>query len=192
MRVHRRLVALASLLVPRASRREWREEWEAELQHREAVDRQWTGEARRRRLDLLRRSSGALWDALWLQSHRWYSLRLFGRHWRLAGAAILSLGVGMAATTIGLSAYYALMLRPPAVAAPGTLRFIHVRTAENPFAGASFPEFTTYRTATRAFSDIAAFPYGISSVSLKAGETTQQVVGTQVSDNFFSVLGITP
>jgi hypothetical protein len=38
-------------------------------------------------MDLIRQSAGAIWDALWLQSSRWYSLRLFGRHWRLAVTA---------------------------------------------------------------------------------------------------------
>ena len=106
---------------------------------------------------------------MWLQSHRWYSLRLFGRHWRLAATAVVSLAVGIAGTTIGFSAYYALMLRPPSVPAPHSLRLIHIRTADNPYEAASFPEFTTYRTTTRAFSDIAAFPYWISTLSLQAG-----------------------
>ncbi len=192
MRLHRWIVAAASRLVPRVARQEWRDEWEAELHYREDAGERWTGRARGHRLELLRQSTGAVWDALWLQSHRWYALRLFGRHWRLATTAILSLAVGIAATTIGLSAYNALMVRPPAVAQPRSLRLIHIRTADNPFDAASLPEFTTYRTATRAFSDIAAFPYSISSLSLTAGNQTRQVVTTQVSTNYFSVLGIVP
>jgi len=192
MRLHRWILAAASRMVPRASRREWRDEWEAELHHREAVEQEWSGRARGRRLDLLRRSTGAVWDALWLQSHRWYSLRLFGRHWRLAATAILSLAIGIAATTTGLSAYNAALLRPPAVAEPRSLRLIHIHTLENPFDAASLPEFTTYRTSTRAFSDIAAFPYEISSLALKAGDRMSQIVAVQVSDNFFGVLGVEP
>lgn len=186
------MIVVASRFVPRALRREWRDEWEAELHHHDAVGRAWAGAVRRSRFALLRRSAGAFWDALWLQSHRWYSLRLFGRHWRLAAAAALSLAVAIAATTIGFSAYNALLLRPPAVAAPSSLRLIHIRTPENPFEAASFPEFTTYRTASRAFSDIAAFPYAISSMSMKAGDRTQQILGTQVSNSYFDVLGIVP
>ena len=51
---------------------------------REAMRSRWAGHGRARRLELLRQSSGAFWDALWLRSSRWYALRLFGRHWRLA------------------------------------------------------------------------------------------------------------
>lgn len=162
------------------------------MQYRETTRERWTSSARRPRAELLRRSTGAVWDALWLQSHRWYAMRLFGRHWRLAATAVLSLAVGIAAITIGLSAYYALLLRPPAVGEPQSLRLIHIRTLENPFDAASFPEVATYRTATRAFSDIAAFPYSISSVSLTARDQVRQVVTTQVSDNYFGVLGIVP
>src|SRR5262249_58531153 len=101
------------------------------------------------------------------------SLRLFGRHWRLAATAMLSLSIGIAGTTIGLSAFNALMVRPPNVAEPRSLRLIHIRTTENAFDAASFPEFTDYRAASRAFPDIAAFPYAISSLSLKAGDRTE-------------------
>jgi predicted permease len=188
MRLHRWIVAAASRLVPRAARQEWRDEWDAELQHREAAGAQWTDGGGGHRIELLRRSTGAIWDALWLQSHRWYSLRLFGRHWRLATTAILSLAVAVAAVTIGLAAYNALMLRPPTVASPRTLRSIHIRTLAEPFGSASFPEYTTYREATRAFSDIAAYPYAIATASLNG--RSPQIMTTSVSDNFFAVLGI--
>ena len=185
------MVAVASLLVPRGSRREWRDEWVAELHEREATLHQWSG-ARGRRLELLRQTSGAFWDALWLRSSRWYALRLFGRHWRLAAAAVLSLAVAIAATTIGLSAYNALMLRPPEVDSPGTLRFIHISTPEDRFDAASFPEYTAYRKETSAFSDVAAYPYAISSIAFKAGDHAQQVIAVPISDNYFAVLGIAP
>ena len=189
MRIHRAILAIVSRLVPGDARDDWRAEWEAEFHHREAAAAPWP--QRRRRFDLVRRASGAFWDALWLQSGRWDSLRLFGRHWRLAVTAVLSLSVAMAATVIGFSAYSALLLRPPGVGDPGTLRFIHVRTPAEPFGTASFPEYTAYRTRTRAFADVAAFPYDISSVPLVAGDYQRQVVATHVSNNFFKVLGIT-
>jgi predicted permease len=187
-RLQRWIVAVASRLVPRSERREWREEWNAELHHRDTVHERWHRHPRG--LGRWRESSGALWDALWLQSRRWYSLRLFGRHWRLAASAVVSLAVGIAGTTLGLSAYNALMIRPPAVSEPGSLRLILIRTAENPFGAASLPEFTTYRTATRAFVDIAAFPHAIQSILLTAGDRQQQIIATNVSDNYFGVLGI--
>src|SRR5262245_11522972 len=124
MRIHHWIVRIASRLVPRASREEWRAEWDAELPHRESTTARWPHGGRR---DLFRRSAGAFRDALWMRSHRWYSLRLFARHWRLATAAVASLGFALAATTIALSAWNALLVRAPAAKDPGRLRFIHVR-----------------------------------------------------------------
>jgi predicted permease len=192
MRVHRWIVTLASCLVPKAFRADWRAEWYAELHHRESALHPWTGPRHRRRLDLVRRSAGAFWDALWLQSSHWYTLRLFGRHWRLALAAVLSLSVAIAATVIGLAAYNALLLRPPGVADPGSLLFIHARTASDPFGAVSFAEYTDYRNRARAFSEIAAFPHSISSIAFRTADRYEQVVASQVSNNFFHVLGIPP
>src|SRR5262245_41827279 len=125
MRLHRWIVAIGSRLVPKDARPDWRAEWDAELEHQESAGRTW--HARRGgALDLIRRSSGALADALWMQSARWHSARLFARHWRLAGAAWLSLSVAVAATTMAVSAWNALLVRPPAVTAPASLQSIHI------------------------------------------------------------------
>ena len=58
MRAHRWIVRLASLVVPRAQREEWRAEWESELHYREAARDGWSRH-RRIRLDLIRPSVGA-------------------------------------------------------------------------------------------------------------------------------------
>ena len=192
MRPHRWILRLASHLVPKTFRQEWRAEWEAELQYRETAKQPWASRRRTPRFNLVRETFGAVFDALWLQSSRWYSLRLFGRHWRLATTAIASLAIAIAATVMGLSAYNALLIRSPGVTDPGTLRLIHVRTPEDLFGAASFPEFATYRAETRAFADVTAFPYSISSISLGASGQSRQVVATSVADNYFTVLGITP
>ncbi len=65
-----------------------------------------------------------------------------------------------------------------------------MRTDAEPFGAASFLEYTAYRDATRAFSDVAAFPYSITSVSVAADGMKEQAVATAVSPNFFSVLGV--
>lgn len=157
MRIHRWIVRLASWLVPGALRAEWRAEWDGEIHHRESARAEWAGH-RLFRVDLIRPSMGALWDALWLQSSRWYSLRLFGRHWRMALAAIVSLSVAIAATVIGFASYNALLLRPPGVNDPGSLLLIHAQTATEPYGQVSYAEYSDYITRTHVFSEIAAFP----------------------------------
>jgi predicted permease len=192
MRIHRWIVLLASWLVPGALRAEWRAEWHGELDHRETARAQWARRHLHFRLDLIRPSVGAFWDALWLQSSRWYSLRLFGRHWRMAFAAILSLSVAIAATVIGFASYNALLLRPPGVGDPSSLLLIHAQNDAETFGSMSYAEYDDYGNRTQAFAEIAAFPYGISSITFKAVGRSEQVVATQVSNNFFRVLGVAP
>ena len=192
MPIHRWILAIASRLVPRSMRAEWLAEWDAEIRYRESTHRAWPAHTRRRRHDLIEHSVGAIWDALWLQSSRWYSLRLFGRHWRLTLAAVLSLSIALTATVIGFAAYNALLFRPPGVGDPGSLRSIHVRTDTEAYGPVSFAEYKDYRERTRAFSDIAAFPYSITTVNVSIGDRRAQAVSSEATSNFFSVLGVSP
>jgi len=171
-------------------RQDWRAEWEGELEHRAAALSRWSPSPWRLRAELARRSAGAFWDALWLQSSQWYSLRLFSRHWRLAAAAVLSLAGALAATVVGFAAFNALLLRPPGVHDPRALQFIHVREGANAFGSVSYAEFTDYREGSRAFADIAAFPYSISTAEVTTADRRESILLTQVSTNYFPVLGI--
>jgi predicted permease len=192
MRIHRWILAVASRLVPKAMRDEWRAEWDAELDHRERSLREWRTRGRGRRLDLARRSVGAFWDALWLRSARWYSMRLFGRHWRLALAAVLSLSVALAAVTIGLVAYRTALMRPSGVGDPARLQFIHTRTPAKAFESLSYDEFVAYRERAKSFTDVAAFPYSFTTVDVTVGDRNETGLLTWVSTNYFSVLDVRP
>lgn len=192
MKLHRWILAVAARIVPASLRPDWRAEWDAELHHRESSLHRWRRSDRRGRLDLFWRSTGALWDALWLQSSRWHSLRLFARHWRLALTAVLSLGAGIAATVVGFATYNALLLRPPGVTDPRSLLTLHARSASDPFGPVSFDEYGYYRDHTRAFTDIAAVPQAVYTIPFRADDRREQVVATEVSSNYFSVLGVRP
>src|SRR4030095_5259477 len=67
---HLWLIKFIGVLVPRRLRADWRQEWEAELRSREALLAEWDRLDWRNKLDLLRRSLGAFWDALLLQPRR--------------------------------------------------------------------------------------------------------------------------
>ena len=71
-----------------------------------------------------------------------------------------------------------------------SLQFIHVRDDANPFGPVSYPEFTDYRERTRAFIDIAAFPYSISTAEVTTSDRREHVLLTQGVDHYFPVLGI--
>src|SRR6266436_6956611 len=64
------LIKLIGVIVPCRLRADWRQEWEAELRYREALLAEWDRLDWRHKLDLLRRSTSAFWDALWLQPQR--------------------------------------------------------------------------------------------------------------------------
>jgi hypothetical protein len=64
------LIALIGVIVPRRLRADWRQEWEAELRTRELLLDEWDNLNWKTKFDLLRRSLGAFWDALWLQPKR--------------------------------------------------------------------------------------------------------------------------
>src|SRR6185503_9085112 len=65
------LIRLIGVIVPRRLRADWRQEWEAELRHREEMLAEWDRLGLRNKIDLLRRSTSAFWDALWMQTYRW-------------------------------------------------------------------------------------------------------------------------
>jgi hypothetical protein len=64
------LIRIIGVIVPRRPRANWRREWEAELRHREEMLAEWDRLDSSNKLDLLRRSTSAFWDALWLQPSR--------------------------------------------------------------------------------------------------------------------------
>src|SRR4030095_6251963 len=65
------LIRMIGVIVPRRLRADWRQEWEAELCHREAMLAEGGRLNWQTKLDLLRRSTSAFRDALWMQTYRW-------------------------------------------------------------------------------------------------------------------------
>ncbi len=110
------------------------QEWEAELHEREARLVKWRGALTiRDRWRLCRDAGGAFWDALWLRSSGWPSLRFLVKHRRLTVAVVFSLGAAMATTIVGVGVYEALLLRPPGVRDAGALLTIYVRSPEGTY-----------------------------------------------------------
>src|SRR5215467_14421246 len=64
------LIRFIGVIVPRRFRARWHQEWEAEMQYREATLARWDRLDWRNKLELFWRSLGAFWDALWLQPQR--------------------------------------------------------------------------------------------------------------------------
>lgn len=202
-RPHLRLIALLGVIVPRRLRADWRREWEAELWYREALLAEWDRLDWRNKLDLLRRSTGAFWDALWLQPKRLedemfqdlrFGVRMLLKHKSFTAVAILSLALGIGANTAIFQLLDAVRLRTLPVKAPQEL--VEVRMADMKGARGGVSErpavtnriWEQIRERQQAFSSISA--WGTDSANLAPGGEVRTARMLYVSGDFFQTLGV--
>ncbi|HZS04061.1 MAG TPA: ABC transporter permease [Blastocatellia bacterium] len=182
------LIALVGVIVPRRLRPDWREEWEAELRSREAMLAEWDRLDWPNKLDLLRRSAGALRDALLLQPRRLedemfqdlrYGARMLLRHKGFTIVAVLSLALGIGGNAAIFSLVNRVLIRPLPYAHPD--RLVRVTEAYPKGAIAALQEQS--RTM-----EVAAFTAD-SEFNLTGQGEAARLVGSQVSANLFALLG---
>jgi len=198
------LIAFVGVIVPRRLRSDWRQEWEAELRYREMLLEEWERLDSRHKLDLLRRSASAFWDALWLQPKRLedemfqdlrFGVRMLIKHPGLTIVVVMSLALGIGANTTIFSFVNALLLRPPAVTAPGQLLEVwHQRQKAAPaferYLPLNYPDYAYYRENNRVFSELLAYDGDPTFVSWSQASQAEMTQGQIVSGNFFSALGV--
>ena len=193
------IISLIGVIVPRRLRADWRQEWEAELRNREALLADWDNLNRKTKLNLLRRSLGAFWDALLLQPRRLedemfqdvrYGVRMMLKHPGFTFIAVLTLALGIGANTAIFSIVNAVLLRPFPYQAPERLVILQERVS-GPGFSPSYPNFVDWRTQNTTFDSIAAVRGNESFNFTGAGEP-ERLQGRLVSAEFFSTLGIKP
>lgn len=205
LRPHLWLIALIGVIVPRRLRSDWRQEWETELKHREALLAEWEKLNWRGKLDLMRRSLGAFWDALWFQSYRWeddmiqdlrYGIRMLLKRPGFTMIAIFTLALGIGANTAIFSVVYTVLLRPLPFAEQERLivAWKSDTTAATPFVELSVAEFKDWQAQSQSFDSLAVMPtttYGYGYVMTGRGEALQ-LESSKVTAQFFSMLGVSP
>jgi len=205
MKPHLWFVRAVSHLVPRRWRSEWKQEWDAELQHGDMQGR----------AGLLRRSLGAFWDALAMQPRRLeeevfqdlrFGMRMFAKDKALTVTAILSLALGIGVNSGLFSMVDAVLLKKLPVKNPdelvlfqwtGTGRgVINGRTSDgNVGQGSSggdtfsYRAYQEFRLHNKILAGVFAFakPYNI---NLAVDDIAEVGNGEWVSGSFFSGLGV--
>src|SRR5262245_12428377 len=195
------LIRVIGVIVPRRLRANWRREWEAELRHREDMLADWDRLDWRNKLDLLRRSASAFWDALWLQPKRLedemfqdlrFGLRMLLKHKGFTAITALTLALGIGSNTAIFSVVDALLLKHLPVRDPERLVMFSYPGGEAK--GFSFPYsmFEQFRDQAQAFSGMFAITEcERSNIRVASGGPDPGSARIQlVSGAYFSVLGV--
>ncbi len=201
MKLHLWLIHVIGVIVPRCLRADWRQEWEAELRHREQLLAEWDRLDSRHKLDLLRRSIGAFWDALLLQPKRLedemfqdlrLGLRMLSKHRSFTIIAVLTLALGIGANITIFSVVNAVLLRPLPYPDADRLVFLWSEApAQNIRERASaYANVADWREQNKSFEDIAVSDPTV--VTLTGVAEPEQVMSIRATANLFPLLGVAP
>jgi hypothetical protein len=120
-----------------------------------------------------------------------FALRMLRRNPLFTGAAVLALGVGIAANTAIFSLIDALLLRPmPGVRAADELAVFERRQAGQLLGNMGYPDFRDYRDRLKSFSGVAA--EAGTRVGFSGVGASERLAAALVSGNYFTVLGANP
>ncbi|MGH7574265.1 MAG: ADOP family duplicated permease [Longimicrobiales bacterium] len=121
-----------------------------------------------------------------------YAARSLGRTPGFAAAAILTLALGIAAPTLMFTVTNAVLLRPLPVPAPERLQRLQLLRGDGTVDGStSLPEYQAYREwSGRVFTGLAA--HRLTEVTLSTEAGAEVAPATDVSGNYFDVLGVRP
>lgn len=125
-----------------------------------------------------------------------YALRQLRRAPGFASTTIVTLALGIGATTIVYSIVDAVLLRP--LPFPHADRLVELQSMENMPGGSarvndtSYPNFFDWRAQSKAFQSMASYKSSGFTFSSQAGGPAVRVLGIMVSSDFFSTIGVQP
>jgi predicted permease len=120
-----------------------------------------------------------------------FGLRMMARNPGFTWVAVLTLAVGIGATTTAFTWINAVLLQPlGGVADPSRLVTVETVTSNGEWVPNSYPDFIDFRDRLKSFDGIAVTHPSAFSVGRE--DHAERVWGELVSGNFFSVLGVQP
>jgi putative ABC transport system permease protein len=146
------------------------------------------GNATRIREEIYHMNSMALAETIW-QDLR-FGLRMLRKKPSFTIAAVLTLALGIGATTAIFSVVNSLLLKPMPYANASQLILVKGTSARVPTFSVSFPDFHDYQAQSQSFSQMASdmkAGFNLSGVS-----QPEFVGGYYVTQNFLSTLGVNP
>jgi putative ABC transport system permease protein len=120
-----------------------------------------------------------------------FALRMFRKNPGFAAVAILTLGLGIGATTAIFTVVDKVLLQPLAYPDPDRIVVLEQKFPQGQSPVISIPKFMAWRDQPQILKDASlyAFP-GQQRVNLLSGDEPEQLRATQVSANFFSLFGV--
>ena len=204
LKPHLWLIRVIGVIVPRRLRADWEQEWEAELRYRELMLADWDKLIWSAKLDLLRRSLGAFWDALWLQPRRLedemfqdlsYGIRMLLKRPAFSAVVILVLALGIGATTAIFSVVNGVLLRPLPYPEPDRLMTVFFASERgsrpegiNTVTG---PDYVEWRNQCHSCAEMAAHT-GAQPGNLTGGVEPDRVRVGRATGSLFATLGVQP
>ena len=119
-----------------------------------------------------------------------YGMRGLRRSPGFALTAVLTLALGIGATTAIFSAVYTLLLRPLPYRDPGRLVWVAERSRSGGSGAIVAPDMVAWRERGRPFAAIAG--YAFNEYTLTGAGGTVRLHGAMVTANFLSLLGVAP
>jgi ABC-type antimicrobial peptide transport system permease subunit len=125
----------------------------------------------------------------WFQDLR-YGVRVLSRNRGFSLIAILTLALGISATTAIFSVVYGVLLRPLPYDRPDQLVKVSEKSSKGHDMNLADPNFQDFRAQNHSLQGLAEFSSGVTSVS--GGSEPKRLMVAMVSSDFFPIMRVSP